>query len=195
MERTMTENLAVNQTAKDLIYLVSCGVNDEKPDLQRCLKMDLHEICKSAHRHSLVGMAALVLEQVKALPADFIEEKFKVIRRMSLYDLEIPKVLDALEKNKIWYLPLKGTLIRKLYPQLQMREMGDCDILCDPSRAADIRKLMKSMGYNGVDTTGTRFADTRYGTVIYDLDEDSILQSNVTDAEVKQITDDVPSEK
>ena len=150
MERTMTENLAVNQTAKDLIYLVSCGVNDEKPDLQRCLKMDLHEICKSAHRHSLVGMAALVLEQVKALPADFIEEKFKVIRRMSLYDLEIPKVLDALEKNKIWYLPLKGTLIRKLYPQLQMREMGDCDILCDPSRAADIRKLMKSMGYRCV---------------------------------------------
>ena len=45
--------------------------------------------------------------------------------------------------------------------------------------------FMKEHGYNGVDTRGTRSADTERGVVIYDLDEDSILQSNVTDADVK----------
>ena len=40
---------------------------------------------------------------------------------------------------------------------------------------------MKSLGYGGVDTRGTRYADTRYGTVIYDLKEESILQANITD--------------
>lgn len=40
-------------------------------------------------------------------------------------------------------------------------------------------QFMKSLGYGGVDTRGTRYADTRYGTVIYDLDEDSVLHGNV----------------
>lgn len=47
-------------------------------------------------------------------------------------------------------------------------------------------QFMKSLGYEGVDTRGTRFADTRYGTVIYDLKEESILQANITDELQKQ---------
>ena len=39
-------------------------------------------------------------------------------------------------------------------------------------------QFMKSLGYGGVDTRGTKYADTRYGTVIYDLKEESILQTN-----------------
>ena len=47
-------------------------------------------------------------------------------------------------------------------------------------------QFMKSLGYGGVDTRGTRYADTRYGTVIYDLKEESILQANITDELEKQ---------
>lgn len=38
----------------------------------------------------------------------------------------------------------------------------------------------------GVDTRGTKYADTRYGTVIYDLKEESVLQANITDELQKQ---------
>ena len=47
-------------------------------------------------------------------------------------------------------------------------------------------QFMKSLGYGGVDTRGTSLADTRYGTVIYDLKEESILQANITDELQKQ---------
>lgn len=47
-------------------------------------------------------------------------------------------------------------------------------------------QFMKSLGYGGVDTRGTKLADTRYGTVIYDLKEESILQANITDELQKQ---------
>ena len=47
-------------------------------------------------------------------------------------------------------------------------------------------QFMKSLGYEGVDTRGTKYADTRYGTVIYDLKEESILQANITDELEKQ---------
>ena len=45
--------------------------------------------------------------------------------------------------------------------------------------------FMKEHGYNGVDTRGTNSANVERGIVIYDLDEDSVLQSNVTDEAVK----------
>lgn len=47
-------------------------------------------------------------------------------------------------------------------------------------------QFMKSLGYEGVDTRGTKYADTGYGTVIYDLKEESILQANITDELQKQ---------
>ena len=47
-------------------------------------------------------------------------------------------------------------------------------------------QFMKSLGYGGVDTRGTKYADTRYGTVIYDLKEESVLQANITDELQKQ---------
>lgn len=47
-------------------------------------------------------------------------------------------------------------------------------------------QFMKSLDYGGVDTRGTKYADTRYGTVIYDLKEESILQANITDELQKQ---------
>ena len=47
-------------------------------------------------------------------------------------------------------------------------------------------QFMKSLGYGGVDTRGTKFADTEYGTVIYDLKEESVLQANITDKLQKQ---------
>jgi TP901 family phage tail tape measure protein len=47
-------------------------------------------------------------------------------------------------------------------------------------------QFMKSLGYGGVDTRGTKFANTEYGTVIYDLKEESVLQANITDELQKQ---------
>lgn len=47
-------------------------------------------------------------------------------------------------------------------------------------------QFMKSLGYGGVDTRGTKYANTEYGIVIYDLKEESILQANITDELQKQ---------
>lgn len=47
-------------------------------------------------------------------------------------------------------------------------------------------QFMKSLGYGGVDTRGTRYANTSHGIVIYDLKEESILQANITDELRKQ---------
>lgn len=139
--------MSQNKTAWDLVYLVSCVINDEKLCEERCADMDLTEVFSLARGHSLTVIAATAIEKFTSLPSNFKEEKFKVIRRLSLFDIERNKVFEAFEKSGIWYLPLKGIVIRNYYPKTLMREMSDNDILCDSEKASEIKTLMKSLGY------------------------------------------------
>lgn len=133
--------------ASDLIYLLSCAVNEEIPDAQRCAAMSLPDVYALAQRHSLTVAAACALEQVMALPSYFKEEKFKAIRRLSYFDIERTKLLRAFEENQIWYLPLKGIIMKELYPKAAMREMSDNDILCDKDDLQKIHEIMTGMGF------------------------------------------------
>lgn len=131
----------------DLIYLVSCAVNGEKPDKTICDSMELTEVFESAHYHGLTVAAASALEQVVKLPEDIREEKYKAIRRLSLLNIELAQITAALENQKIWYAPVKGIVLRHSYPKTAMREMSDVDILCDSGRMDDIKTLMESLGF------------------------------------------------
>ena len=53
-----------------------------------------------------------------------------------------------MEKKGIWYLPLKGIILKDCYPMPAMREMTDNDILCDAEKMAEIKLIMESMGYD-----------------------------------------------
>ena len=135
------------KAAQDLIYLVSCAMNSEKPDKQKCDEMDLAAVYGLALRHSLCAVAAAALERVCVLPEDFREAKYKAVRRQSLFNIERAKVLEALERKKIWYLPLKGIVLRNYYPKTSLREMGDNDILCDGSKTTEIKAVMEDLGF------------------------------------------------
>ena len=56
-------------------------------------------------------------------------------------------MLSALDGAGIWYMPLKGTLLKDLYPKTGMREMADNDILFDASRCGDVKRIMESLGF------------------------------------------------
>lgn len=58
----------VMKTAMDLIYLVSCAVNNLIPDAQRCCEMDDDAVYSLANRHMLSAAAACALEKVMPLP-------------------------------------------------------------------------------------------------------------------------------
>ena len=133
--------------AMDLIYLVSCAVNNEKPDKRTVEGFDLPEVLKTAHCHSLSAAAAFALEKIMALPEDFKEAKYKAVRRQSLLNFERERVIAVLEDNGIWYIPLKGVKLKDLYPKSSMREMSDNDILCDGEKMAEIKTLMEGLGF------------------------------------------------
>ena len=136
-----------NANAKDLLYLVSCAVNEDKPSPERCAAMDMDAVLELAKHHMLSAAAAFALEKTMALPASWKDAKATAIRRLILFDSERARVTRALEENGIWYLPLKGCILKDYYPKAAMREMTDNDILCDGSRMEDIRSIMTGLGY------------------------------------------------
>ena len=142
---TLTERNA--RIARDVIYLVSCAVNEETPDKERVMNMDLAEVFRLSQEHLLTAAAAFALEQVAALPHAFDQAKKKAIRKLALFDVERTAIAREFEKAKIWYLPLKGILLKDLYPKAAMRQMTDNDILCDGSKMAEVRRIMEGLGY------------------------------------------------
>lgn len=53
-----------------------------------------------------------------------------------------------LEAEGISYMPVKGILLKKLYPLPEMRVMGDCDLLIHGKQGRDCKRLMESLGYH-----------------------------------------------
>ncbi len=142
------EHIDSNKTAQDLVYLVSCAVNQEIPDQKRCDGMDLPEVFNLAKRHMLSSVSSYALRHVMPLPDYWKEATAKAMRKQILFNSERKAVLHALEENGIWYLPLKGIVLKDYYPNPLMREMSDNDILIDKAKAQDVRSIMTGLGYS-----------------------------------------------
>ncbi|MEE0856332.1 MAG: nucleotidyltransferase family protein [Ruminococcus sp.] len=134
--------------SRDLIYLVSCAVNSEAPDKERIEQMDLSEVFRLSTAHMLTSAVAFALEKTIPLPHAFDQSKKKAIRKIALFEIERAKITGEFEKSGIWYLPLKGIVLKNDYPKASMREMTDNDILVDPSRMKDVRAIMEGLGYS-----------------------------------------------
>ncbi len=63
---------------------------------------------------------------------------------------EIGRIRACFLENGIDFMPLKGCLLKGLYPQTDMRPMGDADILIKMDQYDTIRPLMEQLGYEAV---------------------------------------------
>lgn len=147
----MTDILTSQQC--DMLYLAACELNSQKPDVQRVSTMDLSSIYRIAKRHSMTAIIYMSLDSTNALDYNsttiklWREDKEKAIRKSLLLDAELSGLSLLLQKNKIWYMPLKGSILKHFYPKLGMREMSDCDILFDSQYRNTVCELMQGMGY------------------------------------------------
>ena len=148
----MPEGLSEQQyidSAHDLIYILSCALSNKTPDSAKISAMNLHGLFITAKKHMLLSMAAFVLEKAGIQEQTFMQAKLKALRRYVIVEQDSHAVTQALEAAKIWYMPLKGAVLKDYYPAPETREMSDRDILIDASRAGDVRKIMHDLGFTG----------------------------------------------
>ena len=148
----------MNTEYNDMIYLVACAVNSQVPDKDRVSAMDLDSLYKACKWHTLRATVFTALKSAGTEHSDFFQAYNKAVRKNILFDSEREAITSEMEKQGIWYLPLKGAILKELYPQIGMREMSDNDILYDSSRQNDLKNIMLSRGYTA-ESVGDSYTD------------------------------------
>ena len=57
------------------------------------------------------------------------------------------ELYDAFRKNNIDFMPLKGAVIKNMYPNAEMRRMGDADILIRENQYDAIKAVLGELGF------------------------------------------------
>ena len=135
-------------TENSLIYLVSCAVNEKIPEKSIVDEMNFSEVYSLAEKHMLSTAVAMALESAGYENEQSIRKIGFSLRKISLLEADKKSVFQKLEEAEIWYMPLKGAVLKDFYPRLGMREMSDYDILFDASRANDVKNIMKNLGFH-----------------------------------------------
>lgn len=151
-----------------MIYLVSCALHDTVPEKKLVEKIDLDALYRLAASHSLAALVCMALDAAgifgsadPVLVKKWTDTKYKAVRKNLLLDTEREEIFRQMDAEGIWYLPLKGVVLKELYPEYGARQMADNDILFDASRREDMKKLMAERGYE----------ITRYGKGNHDIYE------------------------
>ena len=137
----------IREEIDNIIYLSRCVLNGEKADASRISSMDLEALYSASKRHSMAAIVGKALQDAGVQNKAFEQALAKSVRKNVLLKNELKTITDSFEKNGIWYLPLKGSVMMDYYPSVELRQMIDLDILVDPTKTNLIKKIMTDLGY------------------------------------------------
>lgn len=133
-----------------IILLIKSAFYGEKYSLPE--DFDLEAAAKTAKKHQISAMfyyGALNCGFSQELP---IMQKlfFQTCQMMTLSTHQlfaVDEIFSQFDENKIDYMPLKGTLLKKMYPKSEMRIMSDADILIRTEQYDKIKPIMEQLEY------------------------------------------------
>ncbi len=145
------------QTSYDMLYLTACALHGTAPDEEKAAGMNLQSLYRFGCGHALGAVLCMALEGTPVyeradseLKKRLQDAKNKAIRKNMLLDAERMQLFAWMDAEKIWHMPLKGVLLKELYPKAGMRQMADNDILFDAACQYRVRDYMKAHGYEAV---------------------------------------------
>lgn len=143
--------MPMNKNFYDLVYLTSKTINGEKEfELpERANWEAIYALSREQMLDNLLGYA--LGERTRELPESVAAKLTGDSEEKDLYfairENEVENILKALEANKIRVLPLKGWIIRDLYPEKNMRSMTDIDIFVDKAYYSKVQEIMIKNGF------------------------------------------------
>lgn len=114
------------------------------------LLSQLFEVSKTHNVAHLVGSALINNNLLfsSAYESAYREQVYAEILRSEKLNYVFEKICSVLEKERISYIPLKGAVVREMYPQPWMRTSCDIDILVHKEDLDNASKaITDSLGY------------------------------------------------
>ena len=144
-----------SKTIEYLISLIKSTIHEEMPT-EKPSDVDWVELLEIATFQQVVELAYFSINKLENGPEGEALEKWKSahIRNETIDILQTEEeklIVDAVTTNKIGILPLKGAVIKKLYPNPLLRYLGDLDFLVESGKIDEIKPLMKELSYKAAD--------------------------------------------
>lgn len=136
-----------------LIHLLSAVINDTQTH-NPPKSLDWEKMFQLSTWHNISGMVFYGIMKLSPedKPPQHILLKFKNeykqgIAKEATQHIALEQIIETFEKQGIYSMPLKGCLVKYLYPRPDMRQMADIDILIKDEQAGQIKELFQEMGY------------------------------------------------
>ena len=134
-----------------LLRSAICGAELTTKERSDCSQDLLTEVLKLAEKHDVIHLAVLGLKKNGLLTAENSALKTYLLQAVFRYERmnhEYARLCEALEALQIPFVPLKGAILRKFYPEAWMRTSCDVDILVpDQDLERAISGLQEELGY------------------------------------------------
>ncbi len=139
------------ETAQYLLHLLRAVLYGTMPQ-EKPEGISFDEIFEFAKFHSVECMAYYAIEQLEEQPEEILKQKWKNIRDQNIVKSfvqisEKNNILTAFANRGIDVLPLKGCLLKEMYPKSDIRQMSDLDILVKENQMRAAREELESLGY------------------------------------------------
>lgn len=140
----------MNENLQFIFKTIAAVVTSEKlPDVpERADWRLIYEICD---KHNIANIFAYAANNYSVLPENIKQAFLKRLQMDVMLDAaqssEKKRIFDKLEEMKLNYMPVKGTIIKKMYPSADMRRMSDIDILTQTGMEEEYKKAMLELGY------------------------------------------------
>ena len=158
MERvltTMMQLIRCEITGEPLPAELSAGLSDD----------DLASLYRLSRTHDLAHLTGAALDAHHLLPDGAVAEQFRkaifmAVSRYEQSNYELDRLCRVWEEAKIPFIPLKGAVLRRFYPEPWMRTSCDIDVLV---READLKKAAAAVtGQLGFTPVGRGSHDVTY---------------------------------
>ena len=124
--------------------------------------LDYAELHRFAVRHNIVvlvyyGLVNSGMDPDSGDGLNFFISACQYISLAERQDACTTGLFEVFEEHGIDYMPLKGTVIKSLYPNPEMRAMGDADILIRKEQYEQIVELLEQSGYSFVKNSNNEY--------------------------------------
>lgn len=125
------------------------GLNDETKCA--CTPQNLERVYLLARKHDLAHLVAHSVESLEIEECEVLNKlskaKSTAIFRYAKLDYEFGRICNILECSEIPFMPLKGSVLRPLYPDPWMRNSCDIDVLVKPEDLWTAVTTLERQGY------------------------------------------------
>ena len=140
----------MEQQIRDMLNIIQSAVTKQPIPLSETFSVNTLLELAEKHKiftlvyHGLLNCKVALDNSIKTFLTNFsINEIF--ISEQQIYCIQ--ELSSLFEKNRIDYMPLKGSILKQLYPQPEIRRMGDIDILIKENQYKKIEIVLKSAGF------------------------------------------------